>query len=304
MKRLLVLILCLVTVLCGCTGSYAQPEATPQAVDVAVEAEPKPTAEPVVKPTPVQEEVDAQKALDAVRAWFDKEASFSIYFWYDNPEVNGFSGQVIQNSAQDDSFYFYNSQLMWDHKSDYNGSNINEWYYINEGTEFVTYRRINDEPVERMVLSSGNKEELTAGYKQFVGAYTLLPKYVRSFALDTETEQTDTCYFTFSLPVKQVLNTNSYLANFLLRTYTFYYGSETAELMYKQSESNILCRLEVEKDTFMPISLQYDFSQLAKEVLPAEVPGKEELIVFEYTFKYDLIETIVVPEEFMMGAAR
>lgn len=230
--------------------------------------------------------------MDAMENWLSEDFSFLISFQYMNLAKNGISQETLQELAKDGSFHFVTSIRQWDHTADFEFSNHMEYYYRYEDDALVCYVRADDEDPERMVLTPAEEKALADSKSLIVDPEVLLPSYLENF------HETDEGY-SFSLPLDKVINSNTMLASYVQYAFALY-GSKydpTADI-------NILCNIEVEKETLRPVKFSYDFNELKPYVLSEGALSGEyaldtDLMYMTFELDYELAQTIPVPDEFI-----
>jgi len=246
--------------------------------------------------------VEAQRMqspeLHALREWFSQDFSFTISALYMNLAYNGFSQSIRQDSAMDDSFHFVTVTHQWDHVAQYDVTETADFYYRREEDGLACYMRIDDGAPTRGVLSAADELDNNASKQQIVGPAALLPVYMKDFAVK---EDGDQLLITFSLPFESVLSGSSLLSAFVSNMFSF---SGTDKL--PGSGTRILCTITALKDTFKPVSLSYDLSELAPYVLSSGAQSAEfafgtEFITLDYTFSYELPSAVSLPAAFEMA---
>jgi len=232
--------------------------------------------------------------LDKLKAQLENDFSFRVSYEYRDIVRNGVSQHLEQITGKDGSFYFIDEFHQWDNGSEYDYEQKVEYYYRYEDGTLVCYMKKNNEEVTRSVIPEEVVEQMDEDELLFVGKDVLFPSYLEDFSEEVSGET-----YTFTLPITKVLEGNSYLAAFLnnvFRICIVEYDSST--------EVDILCTVETEKDTYLPMKISYNFDELKPYIftsgaLSAEPAFEIDLMQMVYEFDYDLQDTIEVPEEFL-----
>lgn len=288
MKRLFLTLLCSIILLSGCSASRDNSSDAPQNVETHQNGE-----------EPQNSEEPEKDVLGAIENWLTEDFSFCISLQYMNLAYNGMSQEILQELAEDGSFHFITSMRQWDHNADFEYGVKAEYYYCYEDGAMVCYMRANDGQPERTVLTSAETEEILSSKSLFVGPDTLLPSYIEDFSEIGENTETGLFGCSFSLPLTEVVKSGTFLSALVQNAYALS-GNEYDP----ESGVNILCIVEAEKETFRPVRISYDFSELKPYVLSESALSGEyaldtDLMYMIYDLDYELAETIPVPEDFL-----
>lgn len=153
MKRVLLLFLCLVILLTGCTG------------------------------------ITETNPLQRMKKQLNEEFSFYVSYEYMHLAHNGIAQQMEQIYGKDGSFYFVIARHQWDHTSDYEYMENIEYYYRYENTEMVCYMKEKDGEVSRSVLTEDVIKQMAEDKLKIVGPDTLFPAYLENFTEEMSGEK-------------------------------------------------------------------------------------------------------------------
>ena len=232
-------------------------------------------------------------ALDRMKKELNNDFSFDITLMYMNLAKNGITETMKQITGEDGSFYYLVEWSVWDHDTDYEKTEKNEFYYQYEENIFYCYMKDKEGEISKQAISKSTEYEMKNDKKSIVGANAIFPSYMENFE-EVETNQK----YKFSLPVDQILKDNIHLSTFLDNIFGLC-GVEYDESL----NLKVVCNIETEKDTYRPIKVSYDFSELKPYVLSnlaleGEGALDKEFIYMTYEFDYDLDKSIQVPNEF------
>ena len=245
-----------------------------------------------------------KEPLDVIRERLSEDCSLRISSNYMNLGINGYSHDIAQEFGKGGTFHFIDSRHHWDHTADYDSAEKREYYYRYENKSLVCYLRINEEEIQRTVLSKKEEEGIFASQKLFHGAEGLLPSYMKDFTDKGEHSATGLREFTFKIPVEQEIQQESLLSTYLQTAFSLY-GREYDP----DTKLYVSCLLEVEKDTLHPVRMTYDFSEIKPYVLSeGALSGEDDLetnlMTLTYEFNYEIPKTITVPDTFKDTVAK
>lgn len=232
-------------------------------------------------------------ALDRMKKELNNDFSFDVSFMYMNLAKNGVNETMKQATGKDGSFYYLVEWSIWDHDADYEKTEKNEFYYRYEENVFYCYMKDNNGKISKQAISKSTEQEMKNDKKSIVGANAIFPSYIESF------EEVEAYHkYKFSLPIDQVLKDNIHLSIFLDNVFGLS-GVEYDETL----NLKVVCNIETEEDTYRPIRVSYDFSELKPYVLSnfaleGEGALDKEFMYMTYEFDYNLEKSIQVPSEF------
>lgn len=244
----------------------------------------------------IPEIVDDGSPLSAMKIQLTKDFSYTISYMYSDFPYVGFSQTIEQHSAKDGSFAFTCETKQWNNTTEYESTDLAEYYYRYENDEFICYLRHNYGEVTRSEVSDKVQREMEADRKRTLGYESLLPSYLMDFTEEAPGEK-----YTFRLPMARILEDNSYLAVYLNNIFT------ARDFTYDSSmELEIIGTCIVEKGSYKPLEITYDFSELKPYVLSngansAEYALDMECMYLEYHFDYDIPETAEAPDGLLDG---
>lgn len=235
--------------------------------------------------------------LERIAEQLENDVSFEVSYEYMNLAINGYSMLTQQQYGKDGSFHFSVDGRQWDHRYAFEDKNTAEYYYRYEEDAFVCYWKIGDDEVSRETLDDDLLEEMAADKKNIIGFDALFPSYMEDFTETIIGEE-----YTFRMPVDAILEDDSYLSNFLNGTFTLSGSKYDPSL-----KLNVYCTCIVEKDTFRPIKISYDFSEVKPHVLSdgalsGEWAMNSDFLYMYYEFEYNLPESVQIPEDFLNAA--
>lgn len=235
--------------------------------------------------------------IKEIKNQLNYESSYRISFEFINFLYNGFSQEIEQTSAKDESFRFlYNrSEKNYSSSEDYHEKR--EYYYRRENAFHYCYLKIDDGEVQRMKVSSDAWYAMSTDRLKLIGANTLLPDYLEDFAEKVAGEE-----YTFRLPLNKVMEEETYLNTFLSLAYIFG-GKEHNDSL----NLYITCTVYVEKDSYRPTRISYDFTEVkpyvfGNGVLSAEYALQDDFMTMDIEFDFNLQESITIPDEFLNAA--
>ncbi len=232
-------------------------------------------------------------ALDRMKKELNNDFSFDISLMYMNLAKNGITETMKQTTGEDGSFYYLVEWSVWDYDTDYKQTERNEFYYQYEENIFYCYMKDNDGKISKQAISKSTEQEMKNDKKAIVGVNAIFPSYLENFEEDEVNHK-----YKFSLPVEQILKDNIHLSTFLDNVFGLC-GVEYDETL----NLKVVCNIETEEDTYRPIRVSYDFSELKPYVLSnlaleGEGALDTEFMYMTYEFDYNLDKSIQVPSEF------
>lgn len=237
--------------------------------------------------TPEPETTEEITPLSAIEKQLGNGFSYTISYQFSQFPFYGFSQAIVQNSAKDGSYSFTCETIQWNTNTDFKETDFAEYYYRYEDDVFVCYVRNNGGEVSRIELSDKQLKEMERDREIVVGYASLFPSYLADFTEEVAGEK-----YTFRLPLEKVMDNDSYLAVFLNNVFKTgdFEGAEGLDSV----EIPVTCT--VEKDSYRPVEIKYDFSELKPYVLSngamsAEFALDTDLMYLVYTFDFDLPET-------------
>lgn len=238
-------------------------------------------------------------SIGQIKEWLDKDCSFEISYMYMNLANNGISAEISQSFAKDGSFHFLMESRQWDHAADYESKDKMEYYYRYEDKKLVCYQKHNDGDTQRTVLTNKAKKEMNTSKSMMVGSKGLLPEYLENFKENKKNAETGQRCFSFSLPVKEVINNDTLLSSYIQNAFSLF-GSEYDS----KAQIDIICNIVVEEDSLRPVKISYDFKNLEPYVLSegalsGEAALETEFMYMVYEFDYDTLKTVTIPNGFI-----
>ena len=268
--------LSLTLLLCGCTPNTADSDAT--ATSSTSEAHTDTTS------------LDPQIAL---KQWLEKDYSFTLAYQYMNLAINGISQETTRVFAADGCWSLKNKRKVWDHTTNYESEENAEFYYCYENSQLICYSTVNGNAPQRAIVTDNVRKEMDDSKGYMIGVPGLLPDYLQDLSV---TQTSDVAIFTYTLPVEKVMADTTLLAVYIQNVFAL------SNYEY-QPEAKLLigCTFETDPETFQPKSLSFDFSQLKPYVLSSGAQSGEyalnaDFMTMVYTFDYNLLPTIAVPE--------
>lgn len=280
MKKLFVLcIILLLFLLCSCHFSIPVTEAS----------------EPLT--TEAIAETETPDTLTQIRQSLSQEFSYVVDEMYMNLASDGFSQTVCQDSSVDGSFHFQMDFHQWNHFSDYDVSDIKDFYYQYEDNSMACYAKFNDDTPTRMLMTEDEETDLYATKDQIVGAQALLPDYLTDFADAGNQTETGLHCFTYRLALSDILSDRTLLSSYISNVCASY------GYTYRPSDDLSVTVTLCTDDSMRPISITHDFSELKPYVLSdgalsGETAFETDLMYLTYTFNYNLPQSVSVPESF------
>lgn len=234
--------------------------------------------------------------VKSIKSQLHYDSSFKVSFDFNNFLYNGFSQKIEQTSAKDSSFRFLLNRSQKNYSSEDFSERV-EYYYRYEKSDFICYMKKDDGDVERAKVSSETQHLMDLDRLRIIGADTLLPDYLEDFTEKVAGEE-----YTFRLPLNKVMDDDSYLNAFLSMAYTFG-GKEHNDSL----NLYITCTVYVEKDSYRPTKISYDFTEVkpyvfGDGVISAEYAFQSDFMTMAIEFDFNLLPTIEVPEEFLNAA--
>jgi len=270
-KSVFLIVVCLCAVLTGCQ---------------------KTTVKDHTRQEPLSKNIPAP--IDSIKSALENDFSFTISYEYTNFPIYGISQHVEQLYGADDSFRFYCESRQWDYRNGYEFEENAEYYYQYEDDVFVCYMTVNGGEVIRTEIPQDGLQSMFENKWRMVGSDALLPAYFEAFTEEVKGE-----LYTFKLPVGKVLEGDSYLSVFTNNMFKLSGNEYDSSL-----ELNILCSCKVEKGSYRPIEISYDFTEIKPYVLTSGAMSGEyaldaNFVSMIYEFDYDLPQTISVPDKFL-----
>lgn len=289
MKRLIPLMLCCVVLLWGC-GTVE-----PEKITAGCET----TSETTEQPEPVSstQEPDTEAKLEAVREQLgDGACTFSLSQMFQNFAKNGFSSTITQTQAQDGSFSFVTQNRIWDHQENTDQTSAAAFYYIYEDKQLVCYVSYDGGEWERSEIDLQSRVSLNLSRANMVGAQALLPQELTDLE-EAEPDEQGNPQLTFRVPVETVMQGANMQASYLNRVFSAQGVAYDAEWgLY------LTCTVSYDAETFRPIRLSVDYSEVKPYVLTdgalsAEFAFDTDLMTTVYEFSFALPETTSLPED-------
>lgn len=291
MKKPVVLCLFLLCILlCACHPSAPVKEASES---LTSETTTETVAETVA-------ETEAPDTLAQIRQSLSQEFSFVVDEMYMDLASDGFSQTICQDSSSDGSFHFRMDFHQWDYLSDYDVTDIKDFYYQYEDNSMVCYAKFNEDAPTRMLMTKNDEADLNATKDQLVGAQALVPDYLTDFA-DAGRDENGLQCFTYRLPLSDILSDNTLLSSYISNVCAFFCYT------YLSSDDLSVYVTVCTDDSMRPVSVTHDFSELKPYVLSegalsGEAAFETDLMHLTYTFDYDLPQSVPVPESFVPAA--
>ncbi len=151
-----------------------------------------------------------KEPLDAMKEQLENDCSFNTSLMYMNLATNGMSQKMEQKYGKDGSFYFLVDRHIWNHTTDYDETEKNEFYYQYENDILYCYMKNNDGEISKQAISKSVIDEMTRDKMKIIGADSLFPTYLENFTEEFEGEK-----YKFSLPVGKALNDDTFLSTYL-----------------------------------------------------------------------------------------
>lgn len=291
MKKFLIFLL-VISIFVNCTvfsGCQTQHELNEESADRV--------QEPTLESNPTTEnegQTPAINPLEKIEEQLDSDMSFAVSYEYMHLAINGYSLETKQSYSRDGSFYFNVNTRQWDHRYSFEKKQNVEWYYRYEGEDFICYMKSDDGAVSRSVVSEDVKKAMASDKANIVGFDALFPSYLEDFTEVTAGEE-----YSFRMPLNEIVQDDAFLSGFLKGVYTLHESEHDPSL-----DLQIYCTCTVEKDTFRPLKITYDFSELKPYVLSDGALSGEgaldmDLLYMHYEFNYDLPESIEIPEDIL-----
>jgi len=308
MKRFFLLVVCILLLFSGCVIKPVQPAA--QTSVPAAEATPESTPEPTPEPTPSatpEPEVNAYKTIR--KWWYTSDYSFIINSEYRPQEDMSYTVFLSYERAEDESFHYTHIQML--DEEDVRG--FYDGYFRYEDDELVAYEKNIDGTYDFDVASVEYSIGLDSEYAMLAGPSALMPSYITDLKLSGQNEANGNLIYTYNIPLDELVsNPESYIV--LNRSYVFPATFamtpaqllSNSEVLYAPVGVNIKCSIEVEEETYRPVRLLFDFEEykpyvLSEERIAEEKAKEEDYFFIEYSFNYDLPETITIPEDFLQA---
>ena len=286
MKRLIVLLLCFVLLLSGCSKAKSPAETGKEAETSEESAENEEKKEPIGDP------------IIAMRRRLEDNHSFEFSMMCMNMAVNGISQTIVREYAQDGSFHFVSDIHQWDHIAEFDSNKSGEYYYRYEDEGFICYSKFDGGETHRTVMSDDDIQELNDSYQSALGRDAIFPDYLENFTDAGTDEETGCKIYTFTLPAEGIMSSQTMLANLVGTAFSLTGNT------YNGEDINIKCTVLAEPDTRRPVSVTYDFSELKPYVLTDSAQSGEfafdtDFMTMSYKFDFDLPETTEIPADFI-----
>ncbi|MBE6982007.1 MAG: hypothetical protein E7437_06795 [Ruminococcaceae bacterium] len=258
-------------------------------------AKPQPAVAPESTPT----ELSGNAELNALRNAWGTPYSYTIELCCQDYLYQAFSRTVVKEYALDHSFHFIVTDRHWNY-SDYDKTQVREYYYRYEGNTYVCYIKSPGQEPTRIEMSPQDKATVDATEEYVTGVPGLLPEYLEDFtALGTDA-QSGLAGYRYRLPVAKVLPGNDTMINVLAN-----YAVDLEHSTYSEDlDLDLICTAWVEPASLRPIRLEVDFSELKPYVLSDGAISAEyalelgELMYVTFTFDHTVRDSVAIPEEF------
>ena len=253
------------------------------------EEPPAATEEPDAAP---ETEMSVERARELLGPWLEQDCSFGTHFLcLEEPELCWMEERIDQNCGADDSFSFVISLRRWDRETEQELEEGHWYYYAWENDKYVCTMKHGDSPVESSALSRRDQEDLHRSRGQFIGVESLLPACAEDFRREEAEEEPELLCLRCTLPLEWILQEHPLLAQRLL------YVLEQKGLEEYPEGLRVELAFSVEKESFRPRCLRYDFSELIPGLFPeAEAAEDGPVLEMEYRFDFELAETAPMPE--------
>ncbi|MBE6944394.1 MAG: hypothetical protein E7453_09135 [Ruminococcaceae bacterium] len=232
--------------------------------------------------------------IEKLQDWLEKDCSFNMSYQYNLFPFLGTSQNTVQTFGTDGSWSFINDRKDWNRRSDYEATEHAEHYYRYEDKVLVCYNRFNNDPPKRIEITKSMAAEMDKSMRYLVGIPAILPTYMEELSV---AHSGDSTTFSFSLPVRKVLDDQTLLSSFVYKAFSLS-GNE-----YKDEWNlKILCTVEAEGETVCPQTVTYDFSQLKPYIMTngaqsAEYALDTDFMTMTYSFDYVLSSPIEIPAQ-------
>lgn len=284
-KRIFLWVLtCMLLLLCGCGQTPPVTETNP----------PTTGTEPTTGGTePTTTEALPPEPIELVRDWLELPFSFQLSYMYMDLGSHGNSQDTNMIYAEDGSYSMVNQHRSWDHRTGSESEEVAEFYYRYEGSDLVCYMRINDPQFSRSALSDADIKAMDRDRPRMAGAPAIVPDYLQDLSL---TETANGAVFTYSLPLKDVLDSGTILAVFVQNAF-----NQSGEKYDPATNLTVGCTLETDPETYQPRSFSFDFTEIKPYVLSdgalsGEYALQTDFMTMSYTFDYTLADTVTVPD--------
>lgn len=288
MKRILCILALCGMLFAGCsqTGQTAQPTET---VTQPTETETRQTE-------PMQTQMTVNEILAEAAKWLEKDCNFIMTYRFMNPGVCGMQLRSEQMFGEDGSRAVVTvRQVQYPGEQEIQ-TGIGEFYYRYEGSEYVCYSRIDDQTPQRGVVTDQDLKQMNADKALLVGAPCLMPDYLSGLAL-TDAGVEEMIVLSYWLPLDKILTDSTFVSAFVNNA--FGVSGKTRPL---DSDASIFVLFQLDATTCQPMALTCYFNEVRSYLLPesaltGEVLEDQELMIVDYRFDYDLVDSVPVPGE-------
>lgn len=246
-----------------------------------------------------QSERTEQELLAAAADWLEKDFSFTVTYKYMYLAINGVQQRTEQVFGEDGSWSMLTERQMWDHSSDYQQEETAQFYYRYEGAQLVCYSNVDGKGPQRAVLSERDKEEMEASKALMIGTPALIPDYLEGLYVTQPEGNNAVTVLAYWLPVEKVMADSTMLSVYVNNAFAL-----SGNTYPPEADAGILTIFEVDTQTCQPISLSYLFHEVKPYVLSTGAQSGEaafdtDFMTMCYSFDYDILDTVAVPEEML-----
>lgn len=291
MKKILCILTLCAMLVAGCSQAE-QPQVLPTTEPQQKEAQQTEPQQTEQNQSPMTD----MERMAAAAEWLNKDFSFILDFQFNNPGVCSMMQRTEYLFGKDGTRGMVNVRRLQYPGEEAKGE-MGRFFYRYEGSEYICYTSIDDQAPQRIPVSGQTLIAMEADKAILVGELCLMPSYLEGLYVTNPVGVDEVTALAYWLPVDQVLADKTMISVYLNNAFAL-----SGKTYPNDANAGILMILEIDTATCRPITLSCIFNEVRPYVIPesvltGQVEEDQKLMYMEYSFYYDLAESVTVPED-------